>query len=135
MAVEVTLTSSSRQIAAEGEPVRRHVADIKKDTDKPVYGLFIAPEVDNNTAETFRIGVWYWDDDEDFLNIVPMNLSVFENVIQVLLNRKYQPDDFRHLLDRCLVYRNIRAPEWKTMINREAHNWIRQIQYYPVSPE
>ena len=40
--VEVTLTSSSRQEAAEGEPVRRHVARYAEEntTDKTVYGLF-----------------------------------------------------------------------------------------------
>ena len=54
--VEVTLTSSSRQEAAEGEPVRRHVALYAEEntTGKDVYGLFIAPRVDTNTAHTFQ---------------------------------------------------------------------------------
>ncbi len=43
LVVEVTLTQSSRQEAAEGEPVRRHVADIvQKFPDKQVFGLFLA---------------------------------------------------------------------------------------------
>lgn len=62
LVVEVTLTTNSRQEAAEGEPVRRHVADLvmhhQERAGKPVYGLFIANRVDSNTAETFRIGVW-----------------------------------------------------------------------------
>lgn len=41
--VEVTLTASSRQEAAEGEPVRRHVAQYAEEAGKPVFGLFIAP--------------------------------------------------------------------------------------------
>jgi len=72
--VEVTLTSSSRQEAAEGEPVRRHVAKEKAKiaavSGKPVYGLFLARTIDNNTAETFRIGVWYSGDEPEFINIV-----------------------------------------------------------------
>src|SRR5699024_1060211 len=67
LVVEVTLTTSSRQEAAEGEPVRRHVAKEKtkvaEKTGKPVYGLFMARSIDNNTAETFRIGVWYNGDE------------------------------------------------------------------------
>ncbi|NIM11134.1 MAG: AlwI family type II restriction endonuclease [Candidatus Aminicenantes bacterium] len=59
LVVEVTLKSSSRQEAAEGEPVRRHVAKIAEqfeNSEKRVYCLFIAPYIDSNTAETFKIG-------------------------------------------------------------------------------
>src|SRR5260363_162151 len=67
IAVEVTLTDNSRQEASEGEPVRRHVADLAvhyaECPGKPVYGLFIANRIDSNTAETFRIGVWYTRND------------------------------------------------------------------------
>ena len=63
--IEVTLSESSRQEAMEGEPVRRHVADLMLQHDKPVYGLFIANRVDSNTAETFRIG--RWEPVQDFL--------------------------------------------------------------------
>lgn len=66
--VEVTLTTNSRQEAAEGEPVRRHVANLvthyAETMGKPVYGLFIANRIDSNTAETFRIGIWYTNEDE-----------------------------------------------------------------------
>ncbi len=56
---EVTMSTSSRQEAMEGEPVRRHVSDAVLKYDKPVYGLFIAIRIDTNTAETFRHGIWY----------------------------------------------------------------------------
>jgi AlwI restriction endonuclease len=77
--VEVTLTDNSRQEAAEGEPVRRHVADLVShyggQTCKPVYGLFIANRIDSNTAETFRIGAWYTRADEKMrLDIIPVTL-------------------------------------------------------------
>ena len=51
---EVTMSTSSRQEAMEGEPVRRHVSDAVLKYDKPVYGMFIAVRIDTNTAETFR---------------------------------------------------------------------------------
>ena len=76
--IEVTLSESSRQEAMEGEPVRRHVADLMQQYNKPVYGLFIANRIDSNTAETFRIGVWYTRDDVRLnLHIVPFTLSQF----------------------------------------------------------
>lgn len=53
---EVTMSTSSRQEAMEGEPVRRHVSDAVLKYDKPVYGMFIAVRIDTNTAETFRHG-------------------------------------------------------------------------------
>jgi len=60
---EVTMSSSSRQEAMEGEPVRRHVSDAIELYNKPVYGMFIANKIDTNTAETFRHGIWYTKND------------------------------------------------------------------------
>lgn len=69
LVVEVTLTANSRQEAAEGEPVKDAMWRIswrstKSNPVKPVYGLFIANRIDSNTAETFRIGIWYTNTDE-----------------------------------------------------------------------
>ncbi len=128
LVVEVTLTGSSRQIAAEGEPVRRHVADIKeKYANKEVYGIFIAPSIDNNTAETFRIGIWYRGDLEEFMNIVPFTLNQFRQMIETLLKQRYSPKNIQQLMDRCLTYRNTKAPEWKRMIDVEKNRWIARL--------
>ena len=129
--VEVTLTSSSRQIAAEVEPVRRHVADAKEKLNasqkqKPVYCLFIAPSIDNNTAETFRIGVWYREDQEHYVNILPLTLDQFKQVVR-LLERKYTPSQFQQLLVHCLAHRNAKTPEWKRLIQAETDRWVQQI--------
>lgn len=42
---EVTMSTSSRQEAMEGEPVRRHVSDAVLSYNKPVYGLFLQSEL------------------------------------------------------------------------------------------
>ena len=77
--VEVPLTASSRQEAAEGESVRRHVAQYAEVSNKTVYGLFIAVQVDSNTAHTFRSGDWYLPDDCKLsLDIVPLTLGILE---------------------------------------------------------
>ncbi|NLD47085.1 MAG: AlwI family type II restriction endonuclease [Clostridiaceae bacterium] len=128
LVVEVTMTSSHRQMAVESEPVRRHTVQYKEQyPNKDVYCLFIAPTVDNNVAETFRIGVWYKGDEEEFVNIVPMNLSDFIVAIDTLTSKKYHNSDFKTLIDRCLVFRNVRAPQWKTSIGKEVNVWRQRV--------
>lgn len=76
---EVTMSTSSRQEAMEGEPVRRHVSDAVLKYAKPVYGMFIAVRIDTNTAETFRHGIWYAKGDvKQRLDIVPLTLAQFQ---------------------------------------------------------
>jgi hypothetical protein len=128
LVVEVTLTTSHRQMAVESEPVRRHTVQYKEQfPNKDVFCLFIAPSVDNNVAETFRIGVWYKQDDEEFVNIVPMNLSDFINAMEALSVYKYSNGHFKNLIERCLVFRNVRAPQWKTNISNEVNVWRERI--------
>lgn len=124
--VEVTLTESSRQEAAEGEPVRRHVAGVAQDhlargTGKPVYGLFLANRIDSNTAETFRIGVWYLaDDSRTQLDIVPVRLSAFREFFDAVFdNDLCGPDALRSSLDDSIMLRDDAggAPNWKTQID------------------
>lgn len=128
LVVEVTLTTSHRQMAVESEPVRRHTVQYKEQfPNKDVYCLFIAPSVDNNVAETFRIGVWYREDSEEFVNIVPMNLEDFIIAIETLKEKRYTNSEFKNLIDRCLVFRNVRAPQWKNSISNEVNLWKTRI--------
>ena len=119
--VEVTLTRSSRQEASEGEPVRRHVARYAENntSDKTVFGLFIAPVVDTNTAHTFRSGDWYRSDDSKLnLHIVPMALADFRDLLRViLLNQKESANQLRKLLMECRMEANQDAPRWKKAIS------------------
>lgn len=122
--VEVTLTENSRQEAAEGEPVRRHVAELVEEhvqrTGKQVYGLFIANRIDSNTAETFRIGVWYRRDDTRMrLDIVPVTLEQFKRIFEALFRSgNIDVQLVRNLLERCGELRPIaeEAPVWKQEI-------------------
>lgn len=118
--IEVTLSESSRQEAMEGEPVRRHVADLMMQYNKPVYGLFIANRIDSNTAETFRIGVWYTKDDERLeLHIVPFTLLQFSSFFKSLfIKNTASPAAVIDLMSKCEVYRSqCEAPQWKAKIN------------------
>lgn len=122
---EVTLTDNSRQEAAEGEPVRRHVADLmlkyQEESGKPVYGLFIANRIDSNTAETFRIGVWYTrNDDRMRLDIIPLTLGQFKAFFEaIFISNNIDVNIVRDLLDQCRKLSSIHeAPAWKLEIEK-----------------
>ena len=118
--VEVTLTDSSRQEAAEGEPVRRHVAQHAVESEKSVYGLFIAVNIDSNTAHTFRAGEWYKKDDSKLaLDIVPITLADFATFLSSGRNRfNDMPDLLRQVLIECRAKANQDAPQWKQSISK-----------------
>jgi len=134
--VEVTLTASSRQEAAEGEPVRRHVAQYAQNNrDKQVYGLFIALHIDSNTAHTFRSGTWYLADDASIpLDIVPMTLADFklfllggQNILSAM------PQKLRDLLLECRAKSNHEAPAWKHEISKIVQRIAQKLQTTSVS--
>jgi hypothetical protein len=131
LVVEVTLSSSSRQEAAEGEPVRRHVADLcdaYAEKKKRVYGLFLALSVNTNTAETFRVAKWYRtkDDSEQSLKIVPLTLKQFANLFMAPLAKKgaLDPKVIEDLLRDCLAESNAPAPAWKSAINESVDRFV-----------
>ena len=117
---EVTMSTSSRQEAMEGEPVRRHVSDAVLKYDKPVYGMFIAVRIDTNTAETFRHGVWYArGDSKQRLDIVPLTLAQFRKYFVAMFEtNNATPGRLRDLILKCISKRDIMdAPGWKQYID------------------
>jgi len=129
LVLEVTLTESSRQEAAEGEPVRRHVADYQQyyqQYKKPVYGLFLANKINTNTLETFRSGLWYTSQDEKLLlKIVPMTLESYKEIFKTLFESGNIDNlHIKNILDVCLKNKNtLEAPQWRGKITKS-------IQFY-----
>ena len=121
LVVEVTLTASSRQEAAEGEPVRRHVAkyaELHRASGKNVYGLFLAVSIDSNTAHTFRMGDWFLKDDSKInLEIVPMTLGDFYKLFSRGVSKlSSMPQIIQTVLLKCRAKANQDAPVWKSAI-------------------
>lgn len=122
IAIEVTLSENSRQEAMEGEPVRRHVADLMLRYDKPVYGLFLANRIDSNTAETFRHGVWYTREDERLeVQIIPLTLAQFRAVLRALFTTgRASAAELVELMKACGRFRSTcEAPAWKAAIQAQ----------------
>lgn len=116
---EVTMSTSSRQEAMEGEPVRRHVSDAVLKYDKPVYGLFLAIMIDTNTAETFRHGIWYAKGNvKQRLDIVPLSLEQFRrHFVSMFEGKQARPEHLRDLILQCEIERdNLDAPDWMRYI-------------------
>ncbi|MBR7007718.1 MAG: AlwI family type II restriction endonuclease [Ruminococcus sp.] len=116
---EVTMSTSSRQEAMEGEPVRRHVSDAVLNYNKPVYGLFLAIRIDTNTAETFRHGIWYAKGDvKQRLDIVPLSLEQFRrHFVSMFEGKQARPEHLRDLILQCEIERdNLEAPAWMRYI-------------------
>lgn len=117
---EVTMSTSSRQEAMEGEPVRRHVSNAVLKYGKPVYGMFIAVRIDTNTAETFRHGIWYAKGDVmQRLTIVPLTLEQFQKYFVAMFEgEQAKPEQLRDLILDCEIKRDIlNAPAWKQHID------------------
>ena len=127
---EVTMSTSSRQEAMEGEPVRRHVSDAVLKYDKPVYGMFIAVHIDTNTAETFRHGIWYAKGDvKQRLDIVPLTLAQFQKYFVAMFEaNKVAPEKLRDLILKCESRRDIlEAPAWKQYIDSTVSEKAKEI--------
>jgi hypothetical protein len=121
LVVEVTFTENSRQEAAEGEPVRRHVADVTQQylsSGKPVYGLFIAPRIDPNTAETFGRGTFILGTERFALKIVPVTIAQFTRMFEAGFKRRQGigPADVRSFLDGSIGRRSEDGESWKAEI-------------------
>lgn len=128
LVTEVSMSTSSRQEAMEGEPVRRHVSDAIDNSSCPVYGLFIATRIDTNTAETFRHGVWYdKQDNKRRLDIVPLTLTQFrEHFVAMFESGNSKPERLKDLILECAIRRDVLSgPEWKEYIDRTVQGRIR----------
>ena len=130
---EVTMSTSSRQEAMEGEPVRRHVSDAVLNYDKPVYGLFLAIRIDTNTAETFRHGIWYAKGDvKQRLDIVPLSLEQFRrHFVSMFEGKQARPEHLRDLILQCETERdNLEAPAWMRHIETIVSNRVCALKKY-----
>ena len=126
LVVEVTLLTSSRQEAAEGETVRRHVADIQSKSSKKVYGIFIAPSIDTMTADTFRKGDWYYEEAKARVDIVPLTTGQFKEILGKE-PRKVLPTDLKSLISGCLSHRDsLDTIQWKRNVGTKVEEFTRQ---------
>jgi hypothetical protein len=125
---EMTLMSGSRQFAAEGEPVTRHVFKvIEESAGKPVYGLFIAKKLDPNTVDAFYKAC-YWRNFEDPV-ATPVIALELKHVLQLLEHIKQHRvaiTDIQLLFDNLLQLQNVHphGPAWYKAYSKIYEQWV-----------
>jgi hypothetical protein len=129
LTVEVTMQSGQRQYETEGEPVTRHLAKFKRESNKPAYCLFIAPKINDACIAHFyalhRMNITYYGGTS---TIVPLPLNVFIKMVEDSYNADYTPDPGH--IKRFFEYSNELANskdnevDWYNGITQAALNWL-----------
>jgi ABC-type phosphate/phosphonate transport system substrate-binding protein len=124
----MTLMGGSRQFAAEGEPVTRHVFKVVGESPGiPVYGLFVARDVDANTAEAFHNARYFrnWDD-AVATPVVALKIDHVLALINLLKVRPVHMSDFKILLEQMLDLQKNHAcgPAWCSASWELFDNWV-----------
>lgn len=129
LTVEVTMQGGQRQYETEGEPVTRHLAKLKKETGKPAYSLFIAPNINEACIAHFyalhKMNISYYG---GISTIIPLPLSVFVKMVEDSHNADYIPESkhIQRFFERSNELANSTNDEveWYNGITQEALNWL-----------
>lgn len=129
LTIEVTMASGQKQYEMEGEPVSRHLAKIKKATNKPTYCLFIAPTINEACVAYFyalhNINITYY---EGCSTIVPLPLSIFCKMVEDSYKVDYtpHPNQVKRFFERSneLIKTSENEQVWFEQIKQEALNWL-----------
>lgn len=121
--VEVTLTTSDRQYAAEYQSVSRHVAKFTNQANKKTFCLFLAPRLDINIIKDYRVNDDYIlnIDENDFsqkIDIVPLSLPSFKKFFkQIRKSDSKNPELIFNILKNCRANISLNNREWEDFIN------------------
>ena len=129
LTVEVTMQGGQRQYETEGEPVTRHLAKVKRETEKPAYCLFIAPNINEACIAHFyalhKMNISYYGGKS---TIVPLPLSVFLKMVEDSHKASYipGPQHVQRFFERSneLAESTDNEKDWYSGITEEALNWL-----------
>jgi hypothetical protein len=98
---EVTLKSGAIQWRDEAEPVPVHVIRIKKEiSDKPVFGLFVAPKIDDRTCNVFFGCHSVPDMFGDTVSVLPLTIKQFQEILLFFVAHEFRPEKLLSLLEK-----------------------------------
>lgn len=127
--VEVTLMSGIKQYDAEGEPVARHLGDVKAKTGKDAYCLFVAPTVNPSAISHFymlhQTNVRHYGGKSV---IVPVTLKRFVGMLKQSRNCGYvpSPEKVRAFCEFSKVAAKSADDEedWYAKVSAKADSWL-----------
>ncbi len=120
---EVTMLTDRSQWYNEGQPVMRHVRDFEdSNPDKETYGVFVAPRLHQDTAETFWVAIKHGYRGES-QKIVPLSITQLIKLLEILIEIKESGKRLGHS-DLAQLYEEIIA-----ITNRvsDSAEWVEQI--------
>ena len=131
LTVEVTMQGGQRQYETEGEPVTRHLAKVKRETNKPAYCLFIAPNINEACVAHFyalhKMNISYYGGTS---TIVPLPLTVFLKMVEDSHKASYvpEPTHVQRFFERSneLANSTDNEKDWYNGITTEALNWLNE---------
>jgi len=120
---EITLLTGSQQMYKEGQPVQRHLADFMKSySDKDAFGIFIAPSIHVDTANTFRQAYFSGHSHAASLKILPFS---FDNWVSLLLNLSAMRRDGKRITQSNLYgYFSSLLPK---LSNETCDDWVARL--------
>lgn len=134
--VEATLLTNSLQDGREGESVRRHVAASGPPTNKEVWGVFAAPELDNNTLMSFSLGGHYNGDTWHQARVIPFTFDQ----MRALHSAQVDAPSLIDLFERIWQARPQTWPVeqhilgWRQTIEKIVQETVRQLRARVISP-
>lgn len=129
VSVEVTLSAGQRQYETEGEPVSRHLGRLKTSTNKPCYGLFVAPTIHDACISHFyllhHLNIVLYGGTS---TIIPLPLNIFQKMIEDSYKADYVPNpqqvkDFFEF-SNLMAKKSGNEKEWHEKIINRALNWL-----------
>ena len=120
---EVTMLTDRSQWYNEGQPVMRHIRDFEDiNPDKKTYGVFVAPRLHQDTAETFWVAIKHGYRGE-LQKIVPLSITQLIKLLEILVEIKESGKRLGHA-DLAQLYEKIIS-----ITNRvsDSAEWVEQI--------
>lgn len=129
LTVEVTMAGGQKQYEMEGEPISRHLGKLKTSCNKPCYGLFIAPTINEACIAHFyllhKANISYYGGKSV---IVPLPLSIFKKMLDDSYAADYVPDPshVRRFFESSEELANTCDSEvdWYSKITERALHWL-----------
>ncbi|WP_273186962.1 AlwI family type II restriction endonuclease [Dialister succinatiphilus] len=129
LSVEVTMQQGQRQYESEGEPVARHLGQLKKRTGKDAYCLFIAPTINAACLAHFfalnKIDITYYGGKT---KIIPLELDQFMKLVENSYNYSTTPtpQNIRQFLDEVIHQEETATDEsdWNDKIQACVSKWL-----------
>ena len=93
---------------------------MNEDLNKPVYCLFVAPNINNNTARGFKDYFYNNKNEKIIANIIPMEIKQFAKIFGSLFITKkiLTPNKLKEIFDDTLNQKDSFEPlEWMQKIN------------------